>query len=165
MLELTEDTTGFHGLQSLPDYDPASQDIVLCQECGMWHQPDPSWRCPNCHRLAACAMQPGTCDRCGGACNCIRNGHLVRSLCLCHETDEQRALRLRSEAKARHEMELEHQAKQLAAERVRQQKQLRGVAVACWEAHGQVCTEPAGAFPECRFCARWQNARRNGAAD
>lgn len=141
-----------------PDFEPRALELVFCQECGNWFQPpSPGWLCPKCQRKAEYAVQPGKCEKCGGKCNCVRVGAtLVRSLCLCSETPQQRAIRLKAEADTRHRAELERQAQQLAQERLDAERGLRGQAAACWQARQHNCSEKPNAYPECRLCVRWQ---------
>lgn len=159
MLDLTLDPSGLFALGALPEHDPTRHELIFCQECGNWFQPDATWRC-TCGFIAAFAIQPGICERCRGKCNCIRDGHRVRALCLCHETPEQRRLRLErdrreSEKLERERLALENAQRQRAFERAQGE-----LATGCWELKQHACSLPANAYAYCRFCVRWRNQSR-----
>lgn len=140
----------------LPDQPP-----IQCQECENWWQVDPAdpdcWTCRECGRLAIYAVQPGRCHRCQKVSRMLREGHRIRSLCLCHLTPDQHRELTRVRDR---QLDRERQEKAAQAERQRaweQSARARTLAAKCWEAKEHRCEVRRNApiMEECRHCPRW----------
>lgn len=137
------------------------QPPVRCQECHTWwqvkiDQAEP-WACPGCGRLSVYGIQPGRCPRCDKVCSMLREGHRVRSLCLCHLTDAQRR-EMDRQARLDRRRDEQEELRRVEAEAMRAEA-ARGAAEArtCWERRRRQCdvrrSDPA--YDYCRVCPRW----------